>query len=230
MYERIDGSKKPRLLVADSHPATIEGICAILEDDFEVVGTVTDGRNLLDLASQLHPDAVVLDVQLPSLNGFEATRNLQNLDRTIKILIYSFHDGAGYLGEAISAGASGYVLKTSANSELIKGLQQILRGNTYLQGSAQQLHKSDHARRGTSKLFRELTPRQREVLQLVCEGKSAKMIAAILNISSKTVEFHKAAMMDALQVSTSAELIRYAVERGMFGPPAAKLLPASASI
>jgi DNA-binding NarL/FixJ family response regulator len=218
--------KKPRLILADDHVLFVEGLKKLLEPEFELAGTVEDGRALIEMATQLRPDAVILDISMPSLNGLEAARMLRSKVPQVRILFLSMHTSPDHMREAFRAGASGYLSKSSAASELVKALREVLRGHQYvsLQGVSTG-PMSTTTRRGASELFRDLTPRQREVLQLVAEGKSAKMIAGILSISPKTVEFHKASMLESLRLQTTAELIRYAIERGLVGAPEFTHLP-----
>ncbi len=215
---------RPRVIVADDHPVIQEAIQALLDPEFEVVCMVADGRALLEMADRHRPAAIILDISLPALNGFETARNLGQLLPNVKVVFYSMHNQADYVREAFHAGGSGYVCKTSASAELATAVREVLRGHQYisLPGSVAEVISVKSKRTGSS-MFRELTPRQREVLQLVAEGKSAKMIAADLKISSKTVEFHKSSMLASLKLRTTAELIRYAVESGTVGSPSGRL-------
>lgn len=211
---------KPRLLLADDHSLVIEGIRRILEDHCEVVGTVEDGRALVDAAATLHPDVVLLDISMPLLNGIDAARRLKQQQPEIKIIFVTMHADRAYVTEAFKAGASGYLLKRSAGTELLQAIEFVLGGNSYVTPliAKELIHAAVHGTAGSSSARDVLTPRQREVLQLVAEGHSVKEIATILNISPKTVEFHKAQIMDQLDLHTTAELTKYAIAHGLTSP------------
>lgn len=210
---------KPRLLLADDHTLLLEGYQKLLEEHFEIVAMLNNGRALLDAAVALRPDAILLDISMPLLNGLEATRQLRNLVPNSKIVIVTMHDDPEYVYEAFRAGASAYFLKQSAASELVSAIESVLKGSTYLtplitaEGLRSGRSAADHSGRGTS----ALSPRQREVLQLVAEGHTGKQIASLLHISVKTVEFHKSRIMKELGVRSVADMTRYAVKRGIVG-------------
>ena len=195
---------RPRVLLADDHMVVIEGLRSVLEPHFELVGTVNDGRALLAAAEKLHPEVVVVDISMPMMNGIEATRRLKKSDPTIKIVFLTMHADATYATRALEAGALGYVLKHSALSDLVKAIREALAGRTYMSPGLV-------VRQPRRKKVIELTPRQREVLQLVAEGHSAKEVGSILNISTRTVEFHKYRIMEDLHLHNNAELIQYAI-------------------
>jgi DNA-binding NarL/FixJ family response regulator len=209
--------KKPRVLLADDHKIVIEGLKSLLRDEFEVVGGVEDGRALVDQAATLHPDVIVADISMPRLNGIEAARQIKKTDKNIKIVFLTMHPDATYAANAFEAGASGFVLKHSAPSELITAIHEAMKGRTYVTPLiAGDLIRSYQEGGSTEKdLFKKISPRQREILQLLAEGKSGKEIASILNISARTVEFHKYRMMEQLNIKTSAELVQYAVKHGI---------------
>ena len=209
--------KKPRVLLADDHKIVIEGLKNLLSDEFEIVGTVEDGRALVEKASTLYPDVIVADISMPQLNGIEAARQIKKTDKNIKIVFLTMHPDATYAANAFEAGASGFVLKHSASSELIRAIHEAIKGRTYVTPLiAGDLIRTYQAGGAPEKnLFKKISPRQREVLQLLTEGKSAKEIASILNISTRTVEFHKYRMMEQLNIKTSAELVRYAIKHGI---------------
>ena len=211
--------KRWKVLIADDHSMVIDGLRSLLEPEFEVVGAVNDGRAVLPEVRKLHPDVVVIDISMPLLNGLDCTRQLHDTGCTAKILILTMHPDATLAQEALAAGASGYLLKSSPGSELKGALRDVLRGRTYLSpgvtrdaveimGRVTSIHEDVWAR---------LTPRQREVLQLLAEGKSHKEVADILNISVKTAEYHKYAILDKLGLKTNAELVKYAVRHGIIG-------------
>jgi DNA-binding NarL/FixJ family response regulator len=208
--------KRPRILLADDHRIVAEGLRGLLEPEFELIGIVEDGRALLTTAEKLRPDVIVADISMPLLNGIEAVRQIKRTNEEIKVVFLTMHPDVTYAASAFEAGASGYVLKHSAPSELITAIQSALRGKTYvtplLAGELMHFYKERPNQRDE---LSKLTPRQREVLQLLAEGHSAKEIASILNISARTVEFHKYRMMEALGLKSAAELIRYAVKHGI---------------
>ena len=211
--------KRARILLADDHRIVAEGLRGLLEPDFELVGIVEDGRALLAAAEQLRPDVIVADISMPLLNGIDAVRQIKRTNEDVKVVFLTMHPDVTYAASAFEAGASGYVLKHSAPSELIAAIQSALRGKTYvtplLAGELMQFYK-ERPQEGRDELSK-LTERQREVVQLLAEGHSAKEIASILNISARTVEFHKYRMMQDLGLKSVAELIRYAVKHGIAG-------------
>ncbi len=204
---------RPRILMADDHLMLLDAFKALLEPDYDVVGTVTDGRALLEEFTRLNPDVVLLDVAMPLLNGLDAGRQLKAQRRSVKLIYLTMNPDPDLAGEALRLGASGYVLKSSAAQELKQAIQEALRGRSYITplitrdvvGSLIQQRPERH----------ELTVRQREVLQLLAEGKSMKEVAAILDLTPRTVAFHKYRMMEQLRVKTSAELVKFAVREGV---------------
>jgi len=209
--------KKIRVLLADDHKIVLEGLRASLEPEFEIVGAVEDGRTLIAEAGRLSPDLVVADISMPGLNGIDAARQIRKRDERIKIVFLTMHSQASYAGSAFEAGASGFVLKHSAPQELIIAIREAMQGRTYVTPmiAGDLIHSYHNGSLRQGELKGALSPRQREVLQLLAEGKSAKEIAAVLNISTRTVEFHKYRMMDQLKIGTSAELIQYALKYGL---------------
>ena len=209
--------KKPRVLLADDHKIVIEGLKNLLRDEFEIVGSVEDGRALVEQASTLYPDVIVADISMPRLNGIEAARQIKKNAKNIKIVFLTMHPDATYAANAFEAGASGFVLKHSASSELIRAIREAIKGRTYVTPliAGDLIYTYQEAGSPEKNLFKKISPRQREVLQLLAEGKSAKEIASILNIATRTVEFHKYRMMEQLNIKTSAELVRYAIKHGI---------------
>lgn len=209
--------RRARVLLADDHRIVAEGLKGLLEPEFDLVGIVEDGRAMLETAEKLRPDVVVVDVSMPLLNGIEAVRQLKKKHKEIAVVFLTMHVDVTYAAKAFEAGASGYVLKHSAPSELITAISSALKGRTYitplLAGELLQFHKQNLQDEGGKE--DKLTARQREVLQLLAEGRSIKEIAAILDISSRTVEFHKYSLMETLGLKTSADLVRYAVKHGI---------------
>jgi DNA-binding NarL/FixJ family response regulator len=209
--------KKPRVLLADDHSLVLEGFRRILEDECEIVGTVEDGRALLECAARLKPHVVLLDISMPLLNGIDATRQLKKALPDIKVIFVTMHADPAYLNEAFKAGASGYLLKRSAGSELAQAIHSVLEGNYFVTPLLTKGLVTSAIGDAPIPATRQsvLTPRQREVLQLVAEGKAVKEIAQLLNISPKTVEFHKAQIMEQLDLRTTAELTKYAMAHGL---------------
>jgi DNA-binding NarL/FixJ family response regulator len=204
---------RPRILMADDHLMLLEAFKALLEPDFEVVGTVTDGRALLEEFSRLHPDVVLLDVAMPLLNGLDAGRQLKAQRRSVKLIYLTMNPDPDLAGEALRLGASGYVLKSSAAQELKQAIHEALRGRSYITPLITRDVVGSLIHQRTSRS--DLTARQREVLQLLAEGKSMKEVAAILDLTPRTVAFHKYRMMEQLRLKTSAELVRFAVQQGV---------------
>ena len=206
--------KKPTILLADDHVVFVEGLRKILEPEFEVLGSVRDGRTMVSEVLKLKPAVVLADITMPLLNGIDAARQIRKAEPRAKIIFLTMHSDAIYAAEALEAGASGYLVKQSAASEVVNAVNTVLRGKVYVtplvsKDRLKSLRES--IRRGKQAAF-NLTPRQREVLQLVAEGRSAKEIAAILNVSYRTVEFHKRRIMEELGVHTTVELARFAIE------------------
>jgi DNA-binding NarL/FixJ family response regulator len=211
---------KPRLLIADDHKIFAEGLKRLLNADFDIVGVVADGRDLVAAAEKLRPDVMVVDISMPMLNGIEAVRQIKKVHPEIKVVFLTMHPDVDYAASAFKAGASGYVLKHSAPDELVTAIREGLKGRTYVTPliAGKLLHSYESGSHSEVDKVLSLSSRQREVLQLLAEGRSAKEIAAILNISSKTVEYHKYRMMEDLGIKTAAELVRYAVKQGIAEP------------
>ena len=209
--------RRPRVLLADDHKIVAEGLRRLLEPEFELVGIVEDGRALVAAAQKLNPDVIVADISMPLLNGIEAVRQLKKGTSQAKVVFLTMHLDVTYATRALEAGASGYVLKHSAPSELITAIREALKGRIYLtpmiaKNVLESFMVESHQRRIA---VLELTPRQSEVLQLLSEGRSAKEIASILDISTRTVEFHKYRLMESLGLCTNAELFQYAIKHGI---------------
>jgi DNA-binding NarL/FixJ family response regulator len=208
---------RPRILIADDHQILAEGVRGLLEPEFEVVGVVAGGRQLLAAAKKLEPDVIVADITMPALNGIEAAMQLRDAGVTAKVVFLTMHRDVAYARRAMDAGASGFVLKHSVSSELITAVREALRGQTYITpmiaGELLQSYRDGDSE--TSDSSQGLTVRQREVLQLIAEGRSAKEIAAILKISTRTAEAHKAHILEGLGLRSTAELVQYAVRHGI---------------
>lgn len=205
---------KPRILLADDHALVLEGFRRILEGHYELVGTVGDGRALLEAAKTMHPDIVILDISMPLLNGIDAAAQLKKICPKAKIIIMTMHADTDYVRSAFEAGASAYVLKRSAVDELEQAIRAVLEGHSYITPLITKELVDVFMATGSEKSG-GLTPRQREVLQHLAEGRTAKEIANLLNITSRTVEFHKGQIMDHLNLRTTADLIKYALTHGI---------------
>jgi len=206
-------SNRPRILIADDHTLVADLCRQLLETEFEVVGTVNNGRALVRAATELKPDVIVVDVAMPILNGLDAGQQVKETCPAVKLVFLTMNSDIELAAEAFRRGASGYLLKTCAASEMVTAVHEVLRGRSYM---SKTLRREDvnYLRRTETKLVEEderLTERQREVLQLLAEGKVMKEIADILNMTTRTVAFHKYRMMEALGAKSNAELVRYAV-------------------
>jgi DNA-binding NarL/FixJ family response regulator len=208
-----DVMTRPRILLADDHAMLLEAFTALLTPEFEVAGTVTDGRMLVDAFARLHPDIVVLDIAMPLLNGLDAGRQLRAQRTSVKLIYLTMNLDPYLAGEALRLGASGYVLKSSAALELLQAIREALRGRSYITPLI--ARDAVGALIGNSAAPPDLTLRQREVLQLLAEGRSMKEVGAILDVTPRTVAFHKYRMMEQLRLKTSAELVQFAVKQGM---------------
>jgi DNA-binding NarL/FixJ family response regulator len=208
-----------RILLADDHAMLRDGVRMVLEahPGFEVVGTADDGAEAVALAHSLQPDIAVLDVAMPELNGLDATREIRACCPETEIVILSMHEGEDYLREALRAGAAGYVLKRAAAKELVGAIQAVQRGESYLDPALTRTLISDYVRKvDRADLPADaLTERELEVLKLVAEGFTNRQIAARLDISIKTVQSHRANLMDKLDLHDRTELVRYAIRRGL---------------
>ena len=208
---------RPRVLLADDHTLVLDGFRKLLEDQCEVVGVAEDGRTLLRMAQEFQPDIVTLDISMPQLNGVDAARKLKKILPLTKLIFVTMHADPAYVNEAFKAGASGYLLKRSAGSELLQAIQSVMDGQCYVtplvaKGLVKSVITGDRLAVSEDE---PLTARQREVLQLVAEGMTVKEIASTLNISPKTVEFHKSHIMTQLDLHTTAELTKYALVHGL---------------
>ncbi len=208
--------KRPRVLIADDHPILLQGVRTLIAPEFQVVAAVEDGRQVLKVIGKLLPDLVVMDISMPNFNGIEATRALRSRFPGIKIVILTMHEDPMFAAEALEAGASGYVLKGSACSDLLQALRTVLGGRRFvsrgLSSSVLPVFGKAHP---VLPQVASLSPRQREVLQLLAEGGSLKEIASRLNISKKTVEFHKYRLCKMLGLHTTAELTAFAIRHGI---------------
>ena len=203
--------RRPRVLLADDHALLLGAFETLLSGECDIVGQVSDGRAVVVAAEALNPDIVVLDISMPILNGLEAARQIKHKAPDVKLIFLTMNEDADLAAEAFRAGASAYLLKRSAASELLTAIREVTQGRSYVtplitEGLMGSLLHGDDRTPG-----HELTPRQREVLQLLAEGRSMKEVASVLNLTPRTVAFHKYRMMEQLKVKSTAELVQYAV-------------------
>ncbi|UCD34553.1 MAG: response regulator transcription factor [Nitrospiraceae bacterium] len=211
---------KIRILLVDDHKILREGICSLIKEyaDMEVIGEAGEGARAIDLAKELHPDIVIMDISMPDMNGIEATRRILSDNPATRVIALSMHYDKQFVSEIFKAGASGYLIKDSAFDELEQAVRIVMNGKTYVNPQiASLLVESlvNHPPLPSPKSFALLTDREREVLQLITEGKSTKQIAADLHVSAKTVESHRRQVMGKLNIRTVAELTKYAIREGL---------------
>lgn len=204
---------KPRILLADDHRIVAEGLKSLLAEEFELAGLVEDGRALVKAARELRPDAIVADISMPHLNGIEALALLKQDNPAVRVVFLTMHRDTAYARRALALGAAGFVLKHSAPAELVLALRAALQGRTFITPdlAAELVRTAGHEADPVA----AITPRQREILELLAEGKSAKEIASALGLSARTVEDHKYRLMESLGIDNSAELIRFAIRHGL---------------
>jgi DNA-binding NarL/FixJ family response regulator len=217
---------KPQVIVADDHRLVAEGVVKILEKKYDVAAISADGRSFIEAVEKIRPDLAIVDISLPLLNGLDACRHLNKSCPEVKIIILTMHAEQHYVNDAFRVGVGGYVLKTSVADELLFAVKEVLNGRTYIspvvaQGLVNQALESMTEPQSRPKTAPPLTLslRQREVLQLVAEGKSNKEIASAINVTVKTIEFHKARISKELGVHTTAELTKQAISLGLITPP-----------
>ncbi len=215
---------KPRVLLADDHALVRAGMRSILESEYVIAGEVGDGRELVRSAIELRPDVIVADIGMPNLNGLEAIRQLRKADVRAKTVFVTMHTGVDFAVQALQLGASGYLLKVDASEELVRAIKEALAGRLYITPSIAKdvmtvLMGGPKTPSEEEGPWTKLTGREREVLQLVAEGRKLAEIGEILHISSRTVERHKYNLMDKLKLRTTAELTQYAIRRGLIPPP-----------
>jgi DNA-binding NarL/FixJ family response regulator len=202
---------RPRVLLADDHALLLGAFEKLLSEECDVVGQVSDGRALVEAAERVKPDLVVLDVSMPLLNGLDAGRQIKQKQRSIKLIFVTMNEDPDIAAEAFRVGASAYLLKRSAPSELLTAIREVMQGRSYVTPLVTEGLVGSLLQAEVQKSPPSLTPRQREVLQLLAEGRSMKEVAGILNLTSRTVAFHKYRMMEQLRLKSTAELIQYAV-------------------
>jgi DNA-binding NarL/FixJ family response regulator len=202
---------RPRVLLADDHSLLLGAFAKLLSEECDIVGQVSDGRALVAAAEKLQPDVIVLDISMPLLNGLEAGRQIKQRSRNIKLVFLTMNEDADVAAEAFRSGASAYVLKRSAAPELAAAIREVMQGRSYVTPLATEglVGSLQHTNEDQTK---ELTSRQREVLQLLAEGHSMKEVASVLSLTPRTVAFHKYRMMEQLKIKSTAELIQYAVK------------------
>lgn len=211
-----------RVLLADDHAILRSGLSKLLDEqkDIEVVGEASDGREAIQKAQELTPDIVLMDIGMPVMNGMEATKQIKKRNRDIKVLVLTMHDNEEYLFQVLQAGASGYVLKKAADDDLVNAIHIVYRGDCFLYPSAAKMVVEDYLEKvkqghEPTTSFDNLTDREREILTMVAEGYTNREIAEALFISVKTVETHKSNIMEKLNLHKRAELVRYAIRKGM---------------
>jgi len=208
--------RRPRVLLADDHQMLLDALKGLLEPSYEVVGLVSDGRALLKVAEELLPDIIVLDIAMPQLNGLDAGRELKRLMPSVKLIFMTMYEDPYLVGEAFRAGASAFLHKQAAGLELSEAIESVLKGGSYITPSAAK-GLSDISLREPKNCEHtpEPTARQREVIQLLAEGRSMKQVADVLSIAPRTVAAHKYSVMALLQLETSADLVRYAIRHSI---------------
>jgi DNA-binding NarL/FixJ family response regulator len=206
---------KPRVILADDHTLLVEAFEKLLSPECEIVAKVADGRALVAAVQEHHPDLVVLDVAMPLLNGLDAARQIKQIDRSVRLVFVTMNEDPDLAAEAFRAGGAAYLLKRSAGSELLTAIREAMKHRSYVTPLVTEgmlgalMHSTADAG------ARQLTSRQREVLQLLAEGKSMKEVGSILNVTPRTVAFHKYRMMEQLKIKTNAELIQYAIRHNL---------------
>ena len=200
-----------RLLLADDHVMFAEGLQSLLRDEFELLGTVANGKELVEATLESKPDVILVDISMPVLNGFDAVREIRKAGSEAKIIFLTMHNDATLLAEALRCGASGYILKQAAGEELVNAIREVAQGNHYISPLITSLPPESK----TKQAKKAITPRQREVMELISQGLTMKEIAAELKISTRTAETHKYEIMETLGVETTAELIRYCMRLGL---------------
>lgn len=208
---------RPTILIADDHKMFAQGLAGLLEDEFDLVGSVENGQALIDEALRLNPDLIIVDISMPVLNGLDAVRRLNQHNLNAKVVFLTMHADTRLLREAFQCGGAGYVLKQSAGDELLFALRQVMAGLNYVSPAIDKELTTETLAAPNEKQHFNLTPRQREVLQLLCDGYTMKEIAGRLNISTRTAETYKYQIMEGLRVDSTAELIQYAIKIGLSG-------------
>jgi DNA-binding NarL/FixJ family response regulator len=217
MEKVIGGKTHPRVLLADDHAIFSDALRLYLEKDFDIVGVVSDGRTLIDEAIRINPDVIIVDVGMPLLNGLDAARRIKELAPKIKFIFLTMQDDANLAAAALELGPVAFVLKHSAGTELREAIDKVVRGHSYL---TPKLRSADwvEAKARARQFSKDLTPRQRDIVQLFAEGRPIKEIAGFLHLSEKTVEFHKHHIMVAFNLKNNANLVLFALSQGLIAP------------
>jgi DNA-binding NarL/FixJ family response regulator len=217
MEKLIGGKSHPRVLLADDHAIFSDALRLYLENDFEIVGVVSDGRALIDEAIRIKPDVIIADVGMPLLNGLDAARRIKELAPKIKFIFLTMQDDANLAAAALELGPVAFVLKHSAGAELREAINEVTRGHSYL---TPKLRAADwvEAKARARQFSKDMTPRQRDIVQLFGEGRPMKEIAGFLHLSEKTVEFHKHHIMVAFNLKNNADLVLFALSQGLIAP------------
>jgi len=210
---------QPRVLLADDHTMVVEAFRKLLELEFEIVGTVGDGRTLVTAAPGLKPDVIVIDISMPLLNGMDAGRELKRLLPRTKLIALTMNEDCEVASEALRSWASGYLLKKSAGSELVKAIREVLKGKSYVTPKVAQQLLDRFVRDPRRDHDKELTPRQRQVLQLLAEGRTMKETADFLHVTPRTIAFHKYRIMEEFGLKTNSDLVKFAIRERVVSPP-----------
>jgi DNA-binding NarL/FixJ family response regulator len=210
---------QPRVLLADDHTMVVEAFRKLLELEFEIVGTVGDGRALVTTAPGLKPDVIVIDISMPLLNGMDAGRELKRLLPRTKLIALTMNEDCEVASEALRSWASGYLLKKSAGSELVKAIREVLKGKSYVTPKVAQQLLDRFVRDPRRDHDKELTPRQRQVLQLLAEGRTMKETADFLHVTPRTIAFHKYRIMEEFGLKTNSDLVKFAIRERVVSPP-----------
>jgi DNA-binding NarL/FixJ family response regulator len=208
---------KIKILLVDNHKILLDGLRTLIEkqDSFQVIGMVHTGREAVSFVSQHTPNVIIMDISMPDLNGIEATRNILSIHPSCKIIMLSMYSDKGYIAKALSSGARGYLLKDGEFADLVTAIQTVLRNQIYLSPEIQNVVIDDYVEKVVDRFSDSpLTSREREVLQLIAEGKSSKQIADVLFISTRTVEVHRRNILEKLKISSMADLVKYAIREG----------------
>lgn len=206
------------VLLGDDHPFVRQGVRRLLErEEFEIVGEGADGLEVVALAGQLHPDVILLDISMPNLNGIGAVRELARVSPLSKVIVLTMHTEEHYILEALRAGVKGCVSKTQAPEHLLQAIREVCRGGVYLSPSVSGVVVQGYLSKSETP-FDPLTDRERQVMQLIAEGKTTKEVAVILGVSVKTAESHRSSLMGKLDIHSTAEVVRYAIRRGLVEP------------
>jgi len=210
---------KPRILLADDHVMVVEAFKKLLEPEFEIVGTVSDGRALLSMAPKLKPDIVIIDLGMPLLNGMDAGEQVKKVLPKTKLIVLTMSEDFDLAAHALRNWASAYLLKKSVGSELVKAIREVLKGGSYVTPKVAQRLLEEFVRDPRPDRTKNLTARQREVLQLLAEGRTMKEVAAVLNVATRTIAFHKYRIMEEFGLKTNSDLVRFAIKEHIVTQP-----------